>query len=302
MKYSITSILVLLMLVFCGQVPAKSGDSDAADQEFPPLKKVRIKLVLSDCELTASSNGKIQVHHESTYDEYQYRAIVEERGSRLYIEEKFYGRDMHGGIHWKVSVPPETEVEFNSATGSLTVTGFKGDLEGQSGTGKISVTNSEGQFDLNSGTGSVEIEDTSGEFDLNSGTGTVRISDCSGDFDANSGTGRCRASEITIVHDGEFNSGTGSVLVEKPMGDDFDLRLNSGTGDAVLDMKKQPLAGYFEFRAHARRGEIECPEKFDTEEKGGSDNDEYVLKSFTRGKKSPRYFISTGTGTAELKL
>ena len=86
------------------------------------------------------------------------------------------------------------------------------------------------------------------------------------------------------------------------MGDDFDLRLNSGTGDAVLDMKKQPLAGYFEFRAHARRGEIECPEKFDTEEKGGSDNDEYVLKSFTRGKKSPRYFISTGTGTAELKL
>lgn len=302
MKYYVTLISVMLMLVLSGKVSAKYGGSDKTDQEFPPLKKVRIKLVLSDCELTASSNGKIQVHHESIYDEDHYRTIIEERGNRLYIEEKFFGGDMHGGTHWKVFVPPETDVEFNSATGSLTVTGFKGDLEAQSGTGKISVTNSEGQFDLNSGTGSVEIEETSGEFDLNSGTGTVRISDCRGDFDANSGTGRCRASNITILHDGEFNCGTGSVLVEKPMGDDFDLRLNSGTGDAVLDMKNQPLAGYFEFRAHARRGDIECPEKFDIEVKGGNDNDEYVLKSFTRGKKSPRYFISTGTGTAELKL
>ncbi len=272
------------------------------DREFEAKKEVRIKLVLSGCELTTSTNGKIQVHHESTYDPERYKAIMEEKGDRLILEEKFYENENSGDAYWKISVPPGTEVEFNTATGDLNVKSFSGELDGNSGTGDIEVEKAEGEFDLNSGTGDVIIRASSGEFDLNSGTGSVKISEAKGDFRANSGTGRCQANDIMILHDGEFNSGTGNVLVERPIGDDFDLNINSGTGDAILDLNGLPLVGYFEFKAQAQRGDIECPVEFDEEEKGGREDHEYQRKSFTRERKSPRYFISTGTGTAELKL
>ena len=297
----INSILTILLFISVS-AHTMTVPEEKVDKEFSAKKEVRIKLVLSDCELTASTNKKIQVHHESTYDPDRYRVIMEERGDRLYLEEKFYDDHPGGSAHWKVAVPPGTEVEFNSATGDLTVKGFKGELEGNSGTGDIDLENSDGEFDLNSGTGNIIVKASSGEFDLNSGTGTVRINDAKGDFKANSGTGRCQANNITILREGEFNSGTGDVRVEKPVGDEFDLEINSGTGDAILDLQGQPVIGYFEFKAHARRGDIECPVEFDEEERGGRDDNEYMRKSFTREKRSPRYFISTGTGTAELKL
>ena len=290
-------LLALLSTTFVMAAPPEN-----TDKEFPAKKEVRIKLVLSGCELSASTNGKIQVHHESTYDPDGYQVTMEEKGDRLYLQEKFYGDEHSGDAHWKIAVPPGTEVEFNSATGDLTVTGFDGELDGNSGTGDIEVEKSKGEFDLNSGTGSVEVTSSSGEFDLNSGTGAVKITDSSGDINANSGTGRCMGKNITILHDAEFNSGTGNTSVEKPQGDGFDLNINSGTGDAILDMQGQPLVGYFEFKVHARRGDIDCPVEFDEEERGGHEDNEYLIKSFTREKNNPRYFISTGTGTAELKL
>jgi hypothetical protein len=295
-----TSLVTVLLLAGFTLLQAAQGQD--SQKEFPAKKEVRIKLVISGCELTASSNGKIQVFHASTYDPDQYEARMEERGDRLYLEEKFFGNDNKGDAHWKVAVPPGTEVEFNSATGDLTVTGFDGELEGNSGTGDLEIEKSKGEFDLNSGTGSVLVNNSSGEFDLNSGTGTVRISDSEGDIKANSGTGKCQGIAIKIRDDAEFNSGTGTTLVEKPMGDGYDLSINSGTGDAVLDMDGAPLIGYFEFKTNLRSGDIDCPVEFDEEVRSGRDDNEYIRKSFTREKSSPRYFISTGTGTAELKL
>jgi len=129
----------------------------------------------------------------------------------------------------------------------------------------------------------------------------VVVEDCQGDFDVNSGTGKVIAKNLTIEREAEFHSGTGSAEMTAPSGKDFDLEINSGTGDAVLDMQGKSLEGYFEFQAHSRKGEIICPEKFDKEEEYGENGETYLRKSFTRGKETPRYFISTGTGEAELR-
>ena len=292
-------VALLFIAVLSFSAAAATGQNN---KEFPAKKEVRIKLVLSGCELSASTNGKIQVELESTYDSDRYEAIMEERGDRLYLKEKFYGDDHHGNAFWKIAVPPGTEVECSSATGDISVNGFEGELEGSSGTGDIEVRKSKGEFELNSGTGNVEVSLCEGELDLNSGTGTVSISDCKGNIQANSGTGNCRASQVMILDDAEFNSGTGNCIVTRPAGEMFDMEINSGTGDAVLDLDGMPLVGYFEFKTHARRGDIDCPVEFDKEERGGQDGEEYIRRSFTREKNTPRYFISTGTGTAELKL
>jgi len=90
------------------------------------------------------------------------------------------------------------------------------------------------------------------------------------------------------------------VEVSRPQGEDFDLSVSSGTNDATLDMDGLPIEGYYEFSASARSGDIDCPIDFDREEEY-DEGDDNVRKSFTRGKKTPRYYISTGTGTAELK-
>ena len=99
----------------------------------------------------------------------------------------------------------------------------------------------------------------------------------------------------------QFIDEGGADFIVKPIGEDFDLSINSGTGDAVLDMDGQPIKGYFEFTVNARRGKIDSPIEFDNEEEYDEGDEDYVRKYFTKGGKTPRYFISTGTGTAELE-
>jgi hypothetical protein len=124
---------------------------------------------------------------------------------------------------------------------------------------------------------------------------------CEGDFDANSGTGEVEAKNIILDNEGEFNSGTGDVSVISPGGQNFTLEINSGTNDALLDMRGQKLKGYFEFTTQAGSGKIRSSEKFDKEEEYQEGRTTYLKKSFTRGGSNPKYYISSGTGDAELK-
>jgi len=66
-------------------------------------------------------------------------------------------------------------------------------------------------------------------------------------------------------------------------------------------MKGKPIEGYFEFKCHARRGRIDSPIKFDEEKEYEEGDQKYLQKSFTKGNKSIRVYISTGTGKAKLK-
>lgn len=193
------------------------------------------------------------------------------------------------------------EVDFESATGDLNVVNVsKIKLDGSSGTGSIIVQNSQGELELNSGTGDVELKDCQGEIELNSGTGDVNLEDSRGSFDLNSGTGDVYAAKITIEDQAEVNSGTGEAEVKGPTGKDYELSISSGTDDAILDMDGLTIEGYFELKAQKRRGSIISPITFDNEEDIGNDNGGSIKKSFTKGKATPQYYISTGTGKAKL--
>jgi len=66
-------------------------------------------------------------------------------------------------------------------------------------------------------------------------------------------------------------------------------------------MDGEPLEGYFEFKASAHSGRIRASLDFDQEKEHGNGGNGTIVKSVTLKKKTPRFFISTGTGTAELK-
>ena len=292
-------ICMFLSIILGGQLFAQKGK--LFKESYEAKEKIKIKLVLGDCLIKKSTDVKIIVTVNYTYDDENYEIRVREKDKSLTVQEKFYGEDAQGDSEWTIYIPENVRVDFGTATGDLTIEDASIEIDGNSGTGDINVSGSAGKFELNSGTGDVYVEGSDGEFDLNSGTGRVQIKNCSGEFEINSGTGDVQGIGLAIEDEADFNSGTGDAEVVDPKGENFDLSINSGTGDATLILNNTPLEGYFEFKTTSARGDIKCPIDFDEENEYSNDYNSYVRKSFTRGKKTPRYFISTGSGTAELK-
>jgi hypothetical protein len=302
MRITKTAIFLALFLVLFLSVTLLAAPEKEMQKTFGPKEQVRLKLALGDCRIEKSSDGQIHVHLVYSYEDSNvFEPKLEERARAIYLEEKFHGNNPRGYSKWTVAVPDNTEIDFNSGTGNLIISGSTAKIDGNTGTGDIEVDNAKGRFKVNSGTGDVDVHGSEGEFKLNSGTGRVKIENSKGNFNANSGTGDVEAHGLTFDLEGDFNSGTGDVEVSSPKGEDFDLTASSGTGDAVVEMQGNPIQGYFEFSAQARRGRIVSPVKFDKEEEYMEGDHKYLLKSFTKGKKSPRVYIKTGTGTAKLK-
>jgi len=320
MKRTKIIISLLVFLSFMVSAALLAAPEEKVDKTFGKKDEIRFKLVLGDCQLKKSSDGRIHVHLVYSYEpDMSYEPRMEERGDTLYLEEKMRGNNPKGYSTWTVEVPDDIEIDFKSATGSLVVEGLKLEIDGSTGTGNIELSkvNGEydlstgtgdidlnqvkGEYDLSSGTGDVEAYDSEGEFELSSGTGNVEIKNCKGNFDASSGTGDVNAEGLTLELDGEFSSGTGDAEVSFPNGTDFELRVSSGTDDAILNMNGKQIKGYFEFTCQARRGRIVCPVKFDKEEEYKQNDQVYLRKSFTQGKDVPKVYIKTGTGTAKLK-
>jgi DUF4097 and DUF4098 domain-containing protein YvlB len=301
MKRTKIIISLFVFLGFMVSAALLAAPEEKVDKTFGKKDEIRFKLVLGDCQLKKSSDGRIHVHLVYSYEpEMSFEPRIEERGDRLYLEEKIRSNNPKGYSTWTVEVPDDIEIEFKSATGSLTVEGLKLEINGSTGTGDISLSQVKGEYDLSTGTGDVEAYDSEGEFELHSGTGSVKLKNCKGNFDASSGTGNVKAEGLTIEFDGEFSSGTGDAEVSYPDGTDFELKVSSGTDDAILDMNGKQVKGYFEFTCHARRGRIVCPVKFDKEEEYRDNDQTYLRKSFTQGKDTPKIYIKTGTGTARL--
>jgi len=297
--FKINIFLIILMILFSSNLFA--GDTKEIEKTFLKKDEIKIKLVLGSCHFKKSSDSSIHVYLKYTYDDENYEPQFKEKATSIRITEKFHGSDNSGDSKWTISVPEDIEIDFGSATGEFVIDGLKTvEFDGNTGTGDIEIIDSNGKFDLNTGTGRVIVRNSEGEFELNSGTGDVKIEDSKGDFDANSGTGDVEVNNITIEDEGDFNSGTGDTEVTRPMGTDYDLSLNSGTNDAILDMDGQRIEGYFEFTAHSRRGRIVSPVDFDREDEYRNSDSDYMRKSFTKGKDTPRFFISTGTGKARL--
>lgn len=298
-KTFLISIILIFGIVCSGQLLA--GEKKEINKTFEGKKSVKIKLVLGNCTLKKSNDQNIHVRVVYSYDEEDFEVKFTEKTKSLSIKEKIHGNNNGGYSKWLIEIPDETEIDFKSATGDLNISNLMLEIDGSSGTGEIEIIDAGGEFELSSGTGDIRVENCEGEFDISSGTGRVILEECSGTIEASSGTGRVKAHNIELEDEGDFSSGTGDVKISRPSGDDFDLSVSSGTGDATLIMDGMPVEGYFEFSANARSGDIRSPFDFDEEKEYLEGDNEYVKKSFTRGDKSRRYFISTGTGTAELE-
>lgn len=300
MKRTTPPLLLPLVLLTACDVGAFAEGEQEIQKTFNPSSEVRLKLVLGECEIGPSSDGKIHVKLAYAYSRGGFEPILKERGRYLLFQEKFRGPNPEGHSRWTLAVPDGIEIAFSSATGDLTVAGLAADLTGSTGTGDLNLEKVKGNLHLSTGTGRVQVLDSEGDFDLSSGTGRVTVRGFKGNLEASSGTADVHASELTIENEGEFSSGTGDAEVVFPGGGDFELKVSSGTGSAVVKMNGHPLEGRFEFTCQAKRGRIVCPEKFDQEQTYTDHTTRYLRRSFTRGEDASRIRVSTGTGEARL--
>jgi hypothetical protein len=271
------------------------------NKTYPKKEYIRLKASLGSCRIIKSTDDKIHVHLIYSFYDDEYLTHFSEEENELDLEEEFTVKNPHGKSLWTISIPEETKINFKSGTGGFAAEGVKIKCKVETGTGSITLDKGEGDFNISTGTGSINFTNMNGDFKASSGTGSIEVDKSEGAFKLSSGTGSLDIQDIVPKGSCKFNSGTGSINVSLSAGSDQDILIGSGTGNAVLDYKGNPLKGYFEFKAKKGHGSIISPVKFENEETIREGHEQYYEKTFKiNGKNSPVILIQTGTGVAKL--
>jgi len=248
-------------------------------------------------DITIKKGNTKEIKVDGQWDEEEVTVRVNYSGKSLSIKEKSRRNNTHSNASkWVLIVPDGLNLDINSGTGSLEISGMEGDLKANTGTGDIDILDMEGRFNVNSGTGEIEITNAKGRFDLNAGTNDVVVVNATGKFDANSGTGDVHFKMVNPTGSSNLNSGTGDVKFVVDSEISADLSLNSGTGNAVLDFHGNKIEGDFEMKCGIRSGRIVAPFDFDSERQIGHRNNGHLEKAARIGNGEYDLEISTGTG------
>lgn len=317
MKNTIAFSLALFTFLFLVKNEA-AAQPQQIDESYAGVKKIDLDIAIGNVAVGPAKGSQIDV--KGFYDGDKLKVKVEQDGSKLTITEKTRERDNNDiRSRWEILVPADMEMEANLGTGNMDITKYTGALEGNCGTGDLTLvasetelswncgtgdyvlTNCEGEFELNTGTGDVRLTNVRGRTSVNSGTGDLDLTNCRGEIDANSGTGDVEASNLAILKASSFNSGTGHVDVKLGAQTNADLTVNSGTGNAELDMNGQDFNGTLTMYCNKRSGNIKAPFSFDkewTEEEGRRQT---LHKSKRFGNSDVEVKVGTGSGRALVK-
>jgi DUF4097 and DUF4098 domain-containing protein YvlB len=256
---------LILILLVAAVASARGGYQKS--KTFDPKSQIDINTVSADCVVKGGSADKIMVDVDASYSPAEnFDFEIDEDGDRLEINEVMYGSNRGGGVA-VLTVPDETRVSFNTASGNFEAADLKGNVSVNTASGNIELVNCRGKFNISTASGDIDAE----EF--------VPVK-------------RCR-----------FSSASGDVQLKLASTPEDNLALSSASGDAILDFNGHPIKGYIEMtcRNDRNRGRIESPIKFDNVEEFERFGQGYITKSFTRDSESPRISVETASGKAALR-
>jgi DUF4097 and DUF4098 domain-containing protein YvlB len=251
---------------------------------FEDVKLIKVKTLSGDCIIEKGDAGEINVNVVKGYNPRKAcKTSVWNDGETLEITEEITGTGSGRSTIWTLRVPDDIKFEFISTSGGVRISDVKGKFYG------------------NTASGSYELNNCRGEFAFNTASGDYDIRNCRGMFKVNSASGDVDAVGLEIDANSTLASASGSVNVKVGKTPQYDLNVGSASGKAVLDYDGNTLAGYFEFEANARTGDIDSPIDFDDEETYYKNEQRYVRKWFVRGDDEPEITIGTGSGRAILR-
>jgi len=339
MKQVVTTIIILLLsgpLVLMNGF-SFARDKQEVRKTFKNIRAVHVTTMNGDCVIKKGNGSDVEVLFEHTYSNLAFEPqFLTENGSTLVLKEKFRLQG-DGESTWTVFLPEKTDIRFSSIGGSFSVRDLDSNISAKTVSGGIITKNCHGELELSSVSGNMDIEDLSGKINLKCASSDLKISklageihitvasgdvdasklegritikapsgdvilnDAKGTFQVKTASGDIDATNITITHPSFFKVASGEVNVTLAQPLDYDLTLDSASGDAVLNYNGHPIEGYFQFKAESSRGEIICPFPFDKEEEEEKWGRTYLIKSVKRVVEIPKVYIYTATGKAVLK-
>ncbi len=318
MKPSIQKSITFLVVFVAAMLVAQAQE---VSKTFSGIKKINLSTSSGDVIVAKGGTNDVQVKVTFTYDTDEYQPILEQSGSTLTLKEDFNKRSVSGKSTWQLTVPDGLELQSSSGSGDFEASDVKvtisantgsgdytwknvsGDSKINTGSGDIKIDAYQGNININTGSGDITVAKTNGDVRANAGSGNISLATIKGGVSANSGSGNIKAQELALTGKGSFNSGSGDVLLVLSAPIAYNLSVNSGSGDAVLDCKGTKLEGKLIMTASKRNGEIKAPFAFDKTEElddDGRDNVK-IRKTVQLGSSNVEIKISTGSGTAEVK-
>lgn len=192
------------------------------------------------------------------------------------------------------------ELDINTASGDIKVESFDGEMDLSTASGRIHIGNALQGLKASSASGDISAHNLAGDIKMSNASGDVTVENAKGSFDLSSASGDVDALSVEITDESDFSSASGDVGVVLLKSTDFDLTLSSASGNAVLDYNGNEIKGFFEFSARVDKGDIISPFAFDKEEVIEKHGKDYDVKSFTKGKASPKIILKTASGKAKL--
>jgi DUF4097 and DUF4098 domain-containing protein YvlB len=239
---------------------------------------------------------------------------VEKRGGKLILKDNRYRGNAN--MKWTLRVPDNLEISFSAGSGDLEVSEVRVQLKSTTCSGDILLVNTGGSYKSNTGSGDIELDRFDGEVTLNTGSGDISGSRVSGSLSMNTGSGDIELEDVNaaakantgsgdIEIDGlrmegacAFNAGSGDVEIELAATPGFDLSINSGSGDAILDRNGHTLNANIVMSADKKRGDISAPFDFEREEEVEQGN-QTIIKKYVSVGSGNKVDIKIGTGSGK---
>ena len=318
MKTFIKTVFSLYLIAFA----ISTAYGQKTSKTFTGIKKISLSTSSGNCKLIKGTTDEVQVSVTDTYSTNDFKPIMEQDGITLELKEDFAKRGSYSGSSsWELTIPDNMEVRFSSGSGNceasdiaVKISGntgsgnyrwksIKGDSRINTGSGDISIENFQGEIDLNTGSGDVDITKSEGDVHANSGSGQINLVGVKGKISANVGSGNIIGKELLLTGKGNFNSGSGDVNIKLGSAPAYNISVNSGSGDALLDFNGNKIDGKVIMTVNKRNGKIVAPFPFDKTEElnGGGDDNVRIQKTAQLGTKDIEIKISSGSGTAEIK-
>jgi hypothetical protein len=310
--------IIFTLLILC-VFTITYGQDQTISKSYKDIKTIRLATASGDIELKKSSGSEVKVVLKHSYDSDEFEPVFEVNGGRLTLEEKFDRGNHSGNSKWSLEIPDGISLKVNTGSGDVSVDGLNIDMTSNTGSGNIMLTSVKGDLDFNTGSGDIEIEKAEGEvklntgsgritasngtgfYSFNAGSGDIRLSKLKGDFRINTGSGDVSGKELTLTGSSSFNTGSGDATVTLSSALDFNISVNSGSGNSTLNFNGNAINGQVVMSANKRGGDIVAPFKFDSEEVIDDHNSNARIEKTAKiGNKDIKIRVSTGSGTAEI--
>lgn len=237
---------ITLSLLFAFALFSVANAQKVVTKVFEVKEAIKISTVSGDCVIKISDGNEIKVHLSYTYDDDCFSYKFNEKSDHLEIKEEFDG-NCSGKSAWTITIPENTRVKFNSASGDIEINGVTNSIDVNTASGDIKLSNLKGKIKLNTASGDVK---------LNTINSNLKLNTASGDIDAENLDGKIKI--ITASGDVDINKANGELYVNSASGEieaknlNGNIKINTASGDIDIENAKGELS------VNSASGEIEA--------------------------------------------